>query len=90
VRVQCSKKAAALAELQASTKGLSEHLENGLKSSGQMGAEAATVSLHEDIEEIYQTNYYERIEAADAPVVLIDFYTAWCAVLRVRRSHTWC
>ena len=32
----------------------------------------------EEIEEIFIGNYHQRIEEADAPVVLIDFYTSWC------------
>lgn len=30
-----------------------------------------------DIEEINQDNYYQKIAEADAPIVLVDFYTQW-------------
>lgn len=41
-----------------------------------------------DIEEINQDNYYQKIAEADAPVVLVDFYTQWYDVNTALISST--
>eukprot|EP00892_Ulva_mutabilis_P001733 jgi/Ulvmu1/11560/UM079_0003.1 len=78
--VALCEKSAAVASLQAQKAELTDHLETVArkvkKSPGQF---SATESQDlQDIEEITQENYYEKIAEADAPVVLIDFYTQWC------------
>lgn len=76
--------AAAVAELQASSQGLKAHLDS-VHEKATKAPEAtpppAAPSFEDDpreIEEIDQTNYYDKISAADAPLVVIDFYTQWC------------
>lgn len=73
-------KSAAVASLEAQTNGLSDHLESvASKMKKSPGQFSATESQDlQDIEEINQENYYQKIEEADAPVVLVDFYTQWC------------
>ena len=77
---QASSKAVALEEAQAE---LSGRTVAAAKPAEEPAASSSTVTYEEntglpDVEEIFINNYYKRIEEADAPVVLIDFYTQWC------------
>jgi thiol-disulfide isomerase/thioredoxin len=71
-------------------KGVEEGLKQGQKSasineasladSRTMGQNEVSVDEEslEGIEEIFIENYHDKIKGADAPVVLVDFYTQWC------------
>lgn len=77
-------KAAALQQLQASKSVLNTKLagvEDDLKSEARMETGRPSTSQATslaDIEEINQANYYDKINDADTPVVVVDFYTDWC------------
>jgi hypothetical protein len=73
--------AAAVAELTASANGLKDALEkvSEKKESPSVQPAAPAETDPDEIEEIGQDSYYDKIENADAPLVVVDFYTQWCA-----------